>query len=438
MAIIDDTSIEDRARDLSSFGRKTSTSAADIAKGGRSLLNQPDFGSLAATERRSVERSQLNQQVQLNRKKEAAIRRGYRSAMRRDDGAAAMQFLQMAGDLNPFGIKVAGEREAFAFGQIEKTRATLEEDNNEHPDKLALQEDMKTRLRNAPDAKTLREELLKLSEEASRHSEAGNVPSSDFRKTGTDLRSRLAEFAPLLNTGKKEDSGLLKQAAENLDIPLDRFGEVMREKAEETPLRSQVSSRIQTVLAANPELISSQQRRLVLNEVLGSVQPVPGQRAGSGSRVRLKADLEDVRDTYQVDTGAFAPLSDDHSRYGNFSGPGERFGNIERDRSLRRDSEAAQGTNVKSPEFHKLREHVQSKMAMGVAFGNKSGIRPQYAAAWLADVARLYEDYERYQASGFTGAPKPPTFKEFEKDSSAVKRWAAEMREWQRREISYR
>jgi len=106
-------------------GTRSFSSPSEISKGGGSELGDKDFGTLGQSARRQQERAELNQKMNFNRKKERAVRIGYRRLIKKGDGAGALRLLQEAedGGVNPFGIRVEGQRAREASGQISSKRA---------------------------------------------------------------------------------------------------------------------------------------------------------------------------------------------------------------------------------------------------------------------------------------------------------------------------
>ena len=98
----------------------------DIAKGGGSQLQDSDFGTLAGSERRRAQSGELRQQMHLNRKKERAVRLGYRNLIKKGRGGEALKLLNDAekGGTNPFGIRQEGQRAREASTQITGRRSS--------------------------------------------------------------------------------------------------------------------------------------------------------------------------------------------------------------------------------------------------------------------------------------------------------------------------
>ena len=110
---------------LPSFGRELS--ASDVAKGSQvGQLSEDDFGTLGQSDRRRAQTAELNQQMQMNRKRERAVRIGYRNMIKKGDGAGALRLLSDAESqgISPFGIKVEGQRANEASSRIQGRRST--------------------------------------------------------------------------------------------------------------------------------------------------------------------------------------------------------------------------------------------------------------------------------------------------------------------------
>ena len=102
----------------------SNSSPLDVAQGGGSLLDSDKFGSREAIDNRDASRFEINTQVKENRKKERATRVGYRSLMRKGDGAGALRLLNDAegAGVHAFGIRQHGSRERQADSQIRGKR----------------------------------------------------------------------------------------------------------------------------------------------------------------------------------------------------------------------------------------------------------------------------------------------------------------------------
>lgn len=236
---------------------------------GGSILDDPEFGSLAASRRRDMDRNAVNRQMHANKKLERAYRVGYRSLIKSGRGGEAARLMMEAQATGNFwgGKRMAGEAQSKAADQVRYQRTFQEETLGKNSPAVAeLQRDVNQRVASAPDEAQMSARLQDFWD---------GLDDEKRTKDLTGMRRQLAEFAPLLTSGNEEQ----RQKNEDLMVRAGRFLGVEDDQALKTfdrlnqengsMLRSEVGDRVKSIFQANPMVTTARARQVLLNEILG-------------------------------------------------------------------------------------------------------------------------------------------------------------------------
>lgn len=273
---------------------KSDTSPRDVAMGGGSLLDDPDFGSLKASQRRQASRMELNQQVISNKKRERAIRVGYRHALKSGNGAQALQLIQEGENqgLQPFGIRMAGQSQRVASSQIKARRTFEEGQGTTTDDELSLQQDLMRRFAEAQGIQTTDPGLVEFQD-----NQAPNGPPDP-------AAGQLSDYvpSPAATSGVNTVYRQPKQPSVTdgfLNRPRDASTQAFPSRV---PASSQghldLKKRVQSIFAANPTITTARDRQILLNSVLGRVGQT-GNNADVGGYKATADRMSNIREEFQ-------------------------------------------------------------------------------------------------------------------------------------------
>ena len=252
---------------------KVDTSPRDVAMGGGSILDDPDFGSLKASRRRQASRMELNQQVHANKKDQRLYRAAYRHAVKSGNTSDALRLIGAREELGmrESGIRMAGEQQQIASDQI-KARRTFEEGfGTTTPDEVALQQDLMRRFAEAQGIPTNEPGLVEF--------QGNQVPTG----TPDPAAGQLSDYVPPAEDPASGSAGI---PAVNPEFEGNQAqGGVLVAVGSPNQGYMDLKKRINDIYAANPTITTARDRQMLLNSVLGRV----GKTDGGGDVGNYKA-----------------------------------------------------------------------------------------------------------------------------------------------------
>ena len=375
-----------------------------------SKLDDPQFGSMAASQRREATRYTLNAKTAEIKAKERIVRRGYRNFMRAGRADKALELMNAASvqNLQVTGIRQAGSTERRALAELQKQSRTSQHDAGETQPTSPGAPGMGTG--------------------------TGSGGSSSGSSTGDRKdylenleRNRALFYSTLKPWEKNLFQGRLKTMRDNSET-----GDITPEQ------RAQLLEELEET--ARPRMADAAKKKRNLEEQRGAV------------RNRERDTQQRLRDLGSND-GSFGGLADkrfmegaqrridefeasQESPYASFTGEAferARTGSTVSDSTRR----ASVGEGIKGQEWQSFKDQMDKDVFNGRISSDQAA---QYAAD-LSNVVKNYQNYERaamkmYGAKGATllkNMPKMPKGKDFANPKLRMQ-WISDFLEWENKE----